>query len=67
MTKVVELGPRSNMTPEEALALCSREQWKEVLIIGFDENDDFRARSSNMTRRDALWASEMLRNWAIGR
>jgi len=56
--KVVQLQAHTNMTPEEALAFCSRERWSEILIIGADENGEFTQRSSGMSKRDALWLLE---------
>lgn len=38
MSKVVEIGKRgANMTPAEVLAVASRQDWQDVLILGFDE------------------------------
>jgi len=55
MTIIHELNNKTNnMRPDEALALASREDWSDILIIGY-QNDQFAYRSSTMTRKDALW------------
>lgn len=55
MTIIHELNNKTNnMRPDEALALASREDWSDILIIGY-QNDQFVYRSSTMTRKDALW------------
>lgn len=60
--KVVELGPHGKMTPEEALAFCSREKWDEIVIVGYHKGDDgLVVRSSGMKREAALWIAEHLR------
>lgn len=55
---VVELGAHERMKPEEALALTIRENPPEVLILFYDHAGVFGMRSSNMSRKDALWILE---------
>jgi hypothetical protein len=56
---VVELGPHSKMTPEQALAYCSREQWDDVIIIGYHKSaKSLSIRSSHMSRECTLWLAE---------
>lgn len=53
---VIDLGPHSNMTPEETLAVCAREKWSQIMVMGYhDGDDDLVIRSSHMTRAEALW------------
>lgn len=69
MGDVVDLGPHSKMSVEEAMAVCAREvpEMGEVLIIGtWTESGVFFVRSSNMSRKDALWLAEHLKAWALG-
>jgi len=61
VAEIIELGAHERMTPEEALSLTIREQPKEVLVLFFDAEDDFGLRSSNMSRKDALWLIELAR------
>lgn len=55
---IVELGAHENMSPEEALAIASREAWDDVAIIGYQDNE-LVCRSSRMSRAEALWLIEM--------
>lgn len=61
VAEIIELGAHERMTPEEALSLTIREQPKEVLVLFFDAEDDFGLRTSNMSRKDALWLIELAR------
>lgn len=66
--KVIELGPHGKMTSEEALAFCSREEWDEVIIVGYHKGDASLAmRSSAMKREAALWIAEHLRLHVLDR
>lgn len=68
MSNVVELGPRTNMTTEEALAIASREEWSEVLICGYHKDSgELVVRSSKMNRADALWLVESTKLHCMGR
>jgi len=65
--EVVEFGPHTRMTPEEALTLCSREEWDEVIIIGYrKDSPDFATRSSHMSRECALWLVEHAKMHVLG-
>lgn len=55
---VVELGAHERMKPNEALGLTMRENPPEVLILFYDSAGVFGMRSSNMSRKDALWILE---------
>lgn len=61
MAEIIELGAHERMTPEEALGITMRESPTEVLILFFDREDDFGLRSSNISRKDALWLIELAR------
>lgn len=57
--RVIELGAHERMTPEEALAKCSREEWEQVIIIGFHrDHNGLIVRSSHMSLEAALWIIE---------
>jgi len=63
---VIELGPHANLTPEQALAVCTREEWTNVIIIGFQPNSDtIVVRSSVMTREFANWIIDHAKVWAL--
>ena len=54
---LVELGPHNNMTVEQCLEYCRREQGKyeDVLVLAYDEDEKLVIRSSHMLRKDVLW------------
>ena len=56
---VIELDAHENMTPKEALAKASREQWDDLIVVGYQHGELY-VRSSKMTRRDALWIAQHL-------
>ena len=58
---IVELGPHSKMTPNEALAYSAREDWEDVIIVGYHNGGDFAVRSSHMSREASLWIAEQLK------
>lgn len=64
--KLTELDVHNRMTVDEALQLCRRAELKEVIIIGFDKDDEFFTQSSKMTRQDALWALEWAKRHTLG-
>jgi hypothetical protein len=62
MSEVIDLGPHDNMTPEQALAVASREEWEGVIVLGYQpDSDALILRSSHMTREQALWIVEHAR------
>jgi len=61
VAEIIELGAHERMTVDEALGITMREKPTEVLIIFFDAEDDFGLRTSNMSRKDALWLIELAR------
>lgn len=64
---IIEVGPHTRMTPEQALTFCSREQWSDVAIIGYHKGDRLLVvRSSAMTRADALNLYEQAKLHALG-
>ena len=68
MTDIIRLGPHERMTPTEAFAACSQEEWSNVLICGFHEDDgDIVVRSSHMSREFALWIIEHAKLHVMGR
>lgn len=69
---VVKFEPafeRTDMTPEQALASASTEfyNWEKVIVCGFvKEHGNLIVRTSHMSRADALWIAEHLRQHALG-
>lgn len=57
--EVIELGPHTNMTPEECLAYCAREhaEYDDVIVIGVDHEGAVFMRSSRVSRE---WATFLL-------
>jgi len=66
MGDVVSLGARDNMSVDEALALVGREKFKDILIIGHDQNGGILIRSSGLTNRDTLWLIEQAKRHVFG-
>ena len=65
--KVVELGAHAHMTPEQALGLCAREEWDQVIIVGYHKGDpSFVVRSSHLTRAEAVFLLEQARLHSLG-
>ena len=63
---VVELPVwKEGMTPDDVLGHASRTAWKELLVIGYDVDDNLISLNSGMTRRDALWLLEMERQQVL--
>ena len=54
---LVALPPHDRMTPNECLSLCLRSanDYRDVIVLGHDENGDLVVRSSKMNLKDALW------------
>lgn len=64
---VVMLGPRSTMSPEQVLAVCAKEPWESVIIIGFWKNDEqLTIRSANVTREFANWIIDHAKREILG-
>ena len=55
MAEVIELDNTNNMTPTEALARAGREKFKEVAIIGVDEDEVPVYIFSSTTNMGAFW------------
>lgn len=65
--KVYLLAPHVNMTPKEALSYALKEDWEDVIIIGYHKDrDGLVSRSSNMSRQEALWIIEFAKRQAMG-
>lgn len=65
---VVEFGPHTNMTPDEAVAMAQRRPWQEIIIVGFTEDSDgLVVFSSHMAREKALWIIEHAKLHAMDR
>lgn len=57
------------MTPRQALLsaleFSESDNLQDVLVVGYDAAGDLVVRSSRMDRKDALWLSEQLRQYAL--
>ncbi len=65
-TKISALPPSSTMTPDQALASVSQFEPSDVIIIGYDCRGEFFTRSSRLTKQEALWLTEKLREHVLG-
>ena len=70
MNKILDFPATTTARPEQALAgalaHAKAGRLQDVLIVGYDANGDLYVRSSRMDRKDALWLSEQLRQYALG-
>lgn len=68
-SEVLRFPPSENMTPEMALQAvltrCSLGEITDVLIVGYDNTNDFISFSSKMTRAEAVFLLEKAKDWAI--
>lgn len=57
MGNVVQLSPHDNMTVRDCLEFCCRtcDELTDVIVVGYDKDGKLVIRTSNMTRKDALW------------
>jgi len=59
MSKVVKaFASHNSMTVNQALEVAKEQDLTEVIIMGFDSEDDLIVGSSGMLRKDALWLIE---------
>lgn len=59
---------RTNLTPAEALQSAAQYDWEAVVIVGFrKDGEELVVRSSEMSRKDALWIAEHFRLHALDR
>lgn len=67
--KVISLPASIHFTPEMALkhvlGLCETGKLQDVLIIGYDNDNDLITFSSRMTRAEAVFLLEKGKEWAI--
>lgn len=68
MENIISFPATDTFTPEQALfsalEFAKNNNLKEVLIVGYDGDNELLVRSSRMERKDALWLAEQLRNYA---
>lgn len=66
---ITALPASTTFTPKQALLsameFVENDNLQDVLIVGYDGDGELLIRSSRMDRKDALWLSELLRNWAL--
>lgn len=66
---ITALPASTTFTPKQALLsameFVENDNLQDVLIVGYDGDGELVIRSSRMDRKDALWLSELLRNWAL--
>lgn len=63
--KVIELPASNSFKPEQALHSALGLDLCDVLIVGYDQAGVLVVRSSQMTRAEALFMAEQLREWAL--
>ena len=63
--KVVELPASVNYTPEQALQSALKADLTDVMIIGYDKDNDLFVRSSKMTRAEGLFMVKKAEEWTM--
>ena len=68
MKPYVELNPHTRMTPTEALAREARnaDEYKQVVIVGVNNQDELIIRSSELSREQAVFMILKALRWAEG-
>lgn len=70
MKNVLAFPATVTMTPRQALlsalTFADEDNLQDVLVVGYDGDGELLIRSSRMDRKDALWLSEQLRQYALG-
>lgn len=64
--KVIVLPASVNFTPTQALDSASQMGATDVLIVGYDDEENLFIRSSKMSRADAVFLLEKAKQWALG-
>ena len=66
---VISLPASENFTPELALKhtlkLCEEKKIQDVLIVGYDSDNDLITFSSRMTRAEAVFLLAKAKEWAM--
>ena len=63
---VFEMGAHDNMSVKEAVEVVKRENLTEVLIIGYNKNDELVIRSSAMSASESLYLLEQAKMYTMG-
>ena len=67
---ITSLPASTTYTPKQALLsameFADNDNLQDVLVVGYNKEGELIIRSSRMDRKDALWLSELLRQWALG-
>lgn len=58
MADIHLMRAHTNMTVDQALNYVLKENLSDVMIIGYDSNEELVIRSSHMSRSEALWLVE---------
>lgn len=62
MSEIVEIGDRhKRLTPEEVLAMASREKWSDILIFGWHDDGEFRYIPSNTSNAELNWLIDRMK------
>lgn len=67
MNNVVHFPPSETMTPEQTLATAAKIELTDVLILGYDSDDNFNILSSCMSRAESLFLVEASKEWIMAR
>jgi hypothetical protein len=59
--QIINLEPHDRMTPKEALTVAQREEWSDILIVGWQGQGDFRFLFSRMSHEQANWLIDRMK------
>jgi len=65
MSNISPFPATATFTPEQALDSARQLEPKDLIVIGYDSDDEFFVRSSRMDRKTALWLCELLKNYTM--
>ena len=69
MGVLIQLEPHDKMTPKECLSHCAMDSdnFRDVLVVGFDPEGEIIVRSSHMLPKDAVWLLMAAMDYARGK
>ncbi len=67
MSDNVHMMPNADVDPELILEKAKKWRLKDVLVVGWDENDDFIVGGSMVSLKEITWLLRATNNWVNNR